>query len=105
MNRVLCAQVEGDDWLVAGAYEHDVAAQADGRHAIAGSGRWIVDLLRAGERLVVRDLGDGDGCRRAGDPLPGVAGSHRRAQTATRSPASTSCEQSMAWRMQSSMSM
>jgi GAF domain-containing protein len=56
VNRVFYAEVDGGDWLVAEAYEQGVERRAEGRHEIAGFGQWIVDMFRAGQVLVIRDL-------------------------------------------------
>ncbi len=56
VNRAFYAEVEGDDWRVEDAYEHGIEPQARGRHPLARFGQWIVDTLRAGEHLVIRDL-------------------------------------------------
>jgi PAS domain S-box-containing protein len=56
VNRAFYAEVEGDEWVVVSGYEHGVEAQAVGRHPIAQFGAWIIDMFRAGQRLVIRDL-------------------------------------------------
>jgi two-component system, chemotaxis family, CheB/CheR fusion protein len=59
VNRVLYAEVAGDDWLVADAYAQGVEPPPH-RHPIAPFGRWIVDTFRAGHRLVIRDVRSDD---------------------------------------------
>jgi PAS domain S-box-containing protein len=57
VNRVLYAEVEGDDWLIEDAYERDVPPLPLGRHAVAPFGDWIIDTHRAGKLHVFEDLG------------------------------------------------
>ena len=56
VNRAFYAEVEGDDWVVLKAYEQGVTPRAESRHPMAGFGRWIPELFRAGGRLVFADL-------------------------------------------------
>jgi PAS domain S-box-containing protein len=56
VNRVLYADAQGTDWVVARAYEQGVEPQADGHHPMAPFGAWIIETLRTGQRLVIRDV-------------------------------------------------
>jgi GAF domain-containing protein len=56
VNRVLYAEVDGDEWVISDAYERDVPQLAPGRYDIAQFGEWIIDTHRAGELLVFTDL-------------------------------------------------
>ena len=48
--------MEGDEWLIEDAYEHDVPRLAPGRHDIAQFGQWIIDTHRAGELHIFNDI-------------------------------------------------
>jgi PAS domain S-box-containing protein len=56
VNRVIYAEIKGDDWLVAKGYEHGVAPMEDGPYSAATYGHWIMQGYRAGERLVFGDV-------------------------------------------------
>jgi PAS domain S-box-containing protein len=56
VTRAFYAEIHGDDWLIAGAYDHDGPQQADGGHPWPTLTSWIVDAFREGQRLVVHDV-------------------------------------------------
>ncbi|WP_435017495.1 chemotaxis protein CheB [Tundrisphaera sp. TA3] len=56
VNRAVYAEVAGEDWSVAEAYVRGVEPPQD-RHPTEPFGRWIIDSLRAGQMLVIRDVG------------------------------------------------
>ena len=56
VNRALYAEVVGNDWLTEGEYVQGVAPFLDGRSPVDQFGTGIVDILRAGQRLNIKDI-------------------------------------------------
>ena len=54
-NRVLYAEVDGDDWIIQGRYEHSVKPMQPGRYAAATYGERLMETYRAGKRIVFHD--------------------------------------------------
>jgi len=52
---VFYAEVENDDWIVCHGYETGVPPLPDGPYAADTYGAWIMDIYRAGGRIVFRD--------------------------------------------------
>ena len=55
-NRALYAEVAQDDWLIDGGYVQGVEPLPEGRSPMDQYGLWIIDLFRAGRRLVIQDV-------------------------------------------------
>lgn len=55
-NRVFYADADHEHWLVAKGYEDRIDPLPDLPFPMATYGQWIIDELRAGRRLMVRDL-------------------------------------------------
>ena len=55
-NRAFYAEVEGDDWVVEGGYAQGVALLPPGRYAADTYGRRIMEIYRAGKRMVLNDV-------------------------------------------------
>ncbi len=54
-NRAFYAEVEGDDWIVEGRYEHGVVSMPSGRYTADTYGLGIMETYRAGKRIVFCD--------------------------------------------------
>lgn len=57
VNRALYVEAVEDDWLIDGGFVQGVEPLSESRVPMDQFAKWIIDLFRAGQRLVVRDLG------------------------------------------------